>query len=106
MNLKTACAALGHLYRIKDRDEVPSIVRRINDSLEFEITGPFEHGSLTVNLWLMKPHRELLAIYSGITTESDLIDTLGYLSFRYQNLKEKIQIEREDLIPGQPIPAG
>lgn len=106
MNIKSVCAALGPLYRIEDRDGVPSIVRRINDSLEFEVTGFFRCSSLTVNLWLMSPHIELLAIYSDIATESDLADTLGYLSFRYQNLKEKIQVEREDLIPGQPVPVG
>ena len=106
MNIKSVCAALGPLYRIEDRDGVPSIVRRINDSLEFEVTGFFRCSSLTVNLWLMSPHIELLAIYSGIATESDLADTLGYLSFRYQNLKGKIQVEREDSIPGQPVPVG
>lgn len=106
MNIKSVCSALGPLYRIEDRDGVPSIVRRISDSLEFEVTGPFRHGRMTVNLWLMSPHRELLAIYSGIATEGDLADTLGYLSFRYQNLKGKIQVEREDSIPGQPTPAG
>lgn len=106
MNVKSACAALGPLYRIEDRDKVPSIVRRINDSLEFEITGPFDNGCMTVNLWLISPHRELLAIYSGIATEGDLADTLGYLSFRYQSLQERIRVEREDLIPGWPAPAG
>ena len=106
MNIKSVCSALGSLYRIEDRDGVPSIVRRISDSLEFEVTGPFRHGRMTVNLWLMSPHCELLAIYSDIATESDLADTLGYLSFRYQNLKEKIRVEREDWIPGQPVPVG
>lgn len=106
MNIKSVCAALGPLYRIEDRDGVPSIVRRINDSLEFEVTGFFRCSSLTVNLWLMSPHSELLAIYAAIATESDLADTLGYLSFRYQNLKEKIRVEREDWIPGQPVPVG
>lgn len=72
MNIKSVCAALGPLYRIEDRDGVPSIVRRINDSLEFEVTGFFRCSSLTVNLWLMSPHIELLAIYSGIATESNL----------------------------------
>lgn len=105
MDLKSACAALGPLYRIEPRDKVPSIVRCVNNSLEFEITGPFSGGSLTVNLWLTSPHRELLAIYSGLTSEADLADTIGYLSFRYQNLRERIRVERADWIPGQPTPA-
>ena len=99
MNLKSACAALGPMYRIEDRDKVPSIVRGVSDSLEFGVTGPFTGGAMTVNLWLLKPHRELLAVYSGISTEGDLTDALGYLSFKYQNLRERIQVEREDSIP-------
>ena len=100
MDLKTACTTLGPLYRIEDRDGVPSIVRRVSDSLEFEVTGPFSGGSVTVNLWLTSTHRELLAIYPGIYSDADLADTLGYLSFKYQNLRERIRVEREDSIPG------
>lgn len=100
MDLRLVCRKLGPLYRVEDRDKVPSIVRAVNDSLEFEVTGPFVGGAMTVNLWLLKPHRELLAVYSGIVTEDDLSDTLGYLSFRYQNLQERIRVEREDSIPG------
>lgn len=105
MDLKTVCAKLGPLYRIENSDSVPSIVRGVGDSLEFEVTGPFTGGTMTVNLWLIHPHRELLAVYSGITSPEDVADTLGYLSFRYQNLQERIQVEREDSIPGSPIPA-
>lgn len=105
MDLKSACATLGPLYRIENRDGVPSVIRRVNDSLEFEVTGPFSGGSVTVNLWLTSPHRELLAIYPGIYSCADLADTLGYLSFRYQNLRERIRAEREDSIPGWQVPA-
>ena len=50
---------------------------------------------MTINLWMIKPHIELLAIYTDIASKEDLADTLGYLAFKYQNLQGKIQVERE-----------
>ena len=81
MVLKAVRTKLGPLYRIEDRDKVPSIVRGVGDSLEFEVTGPFTGGAMTVNLWLIRPHRELLAVYSGITSPEAVAVTLGHLSF-------------------------
>ena len=106
MDIKSVCSVLGPLYRVEKRDLVPCIVRAVGDHLEFEVTGPFAPGKMSVNLWLMYPHRELLAIYSGVASEQDLADTLGYLAFKYQNLKGRIRVEREDWIPGQPVPSG
>lgn len=95
--INAACRYLGDPYYIAKRDTVESICRTINDKLEFEVCGFFGTSSYTVNLWQYLPHRELLAIYSGIKSLEDLRDTLGYLAFKYQNLSVRIQVEREDL---------
>lgn len=36
-------------------------------------------------------------IYTRIPDEQTLKDLLGYLSFKLENLRERIQVEREDL---------
>lgn len=94
--LKDTCAFLGPAYSIETIDGVECIYRKISDKYDFEVTGFFGCRTMTVNLWMIAPHRELLAIYSGIRSKEDLLDTLGYLSFKYQNLAERIQVERED----------
>lgn len=94
--LERICRLLGPMYFIAERDGVACICRNINNRFEFEVTGFFGTKTLTINLWQKKPWSELLAIYSGITTSEELADTLGYIAFKYQNLQEKIQIERED----------
>lgn len=94
--IQDTCKFLGPMYSVEIRDGFESICRQINDALEFEVTGFWGTAKMTVNLWQKKPHRELLAIYSGITSKEDLADTLGYLAFKYQNLQGKIQVERED----------
>lgn len=96
--LKNICAYLGPMYSIRVIDGVESICRKINDSLEFEVTGFFGGACTAVNLWQRQPHTELLAIYTDIRSKEDLADTLGYLAFKYQNLQEKIRVEREDPI--------
>lgn len=87
---------LGPMYSVKKIDGVESICRKINDRFEFEVTGFFGTKKMTINLWQRKPHTELMAIYSGIYDKEVLADTLGYLSFKYQNLSTQIQVERED----------
>lgn len=94
--IKAARQYLGDAYRIEISDGVESICRTINERFEFEICGFFSSGGYTVNLWQYSPHRELLAVYSGIRSLEDLRDTLGYLAFKYQNLSDRIQVERED----------
>ena len=94
--LKETCALLGPMYSVRVIDGVESIYRRVNDAFDFEVVGFFGADTMTVNLWQRKPHTELMAVYSGIRSWEDLADTLGYLSFKYQNLQEKIQVERED----------
>lgn len=94
--LNDVCTFLGPMYSVRVIDGVESIYRKVNDSFEFEVTGFFGAKTMTVNLWQRKPHTELMAIYTGITSKEDLADTLGYLAFRYQNLSERIRVERED----------
>lgn len=97
--MREVCEFLGPMYSIQKRDEVESICRIFADAsktFEFEVTGFFGTKSMTVNLWQLEPYRILLAIYSGITSKEALSDTLGYIAFKYQNLQEKIQVERED----------
>lgn len=95
-NLKETCKFLGPMYSVQVLDGVEGIYRKINGQFEFEINGFWSTKNITVNLWQRHPHTELIAIYSGIQTKEDLSDTLGYLSFKYQNLSKKIQVERED----------
>lgn len=95
--LQETCKFLGPMYSIKVIDGAESIFREIDDRFEFEVCGFFSGKTLTVNLWQRKPHTELMAIYSGIAITEDLADTLGYLAFKYKNLQERIQVEREDL---------
>ena len=95
-NLHKACAFLGPMYAVKSPPGGEVIYRKISDSLEFEITGFFGAKEMTVNLWQILPHVELMAIYSGITTLPDLADTLGFLAFRYQNVAARVRVERED----------
>lgn len=101
--LKEVREFLGPMYSVKMIDKVESIYRRISDRFDFEITGFFGRKGLTVNLWQRKPHLELLAIYSGIKDKESLSDALGYLSFKYQNLADQIQVEREDPAQLEPI---
>lgn len=94
--LKSVCDFLGPLYTVKKIDAVETIYRKVNERFEFEVAGFFGTREMTINLWQIQPHRELMAIYSGIRTKEDLSDTLGYLAFKYQNLSARIQVERED----------
>lgn len=94
--LKDTCAFLGPMYSVRVIDGVETIYRKVGDTLEFEVTGFLGTEAMTVNVWRRSPHIELMAIYTGITCEEDLADILGHLSFKYQNLQEKIQVERED----------
>lgn len=95
-SLNETCKFLGPLYSVQLLDGVEGIYRKFNDCFEFEVVGFWGEKAVTVNLWQRRPHTELLAIYSGIQTKEDLADTLGYLAFKYRNLSEKIQVERED----------
>ena len=94
--LKSVCDFLGPMYTVKKIDMVETIYRKVNERFEFEVTGFFGTSKMTVNLWQIRPERELMAIYSGIRTKEELSDTLGYLSFKYQSLSERIRVERED----------
>lgn len=94
--LKSVCDFLGPMYTVKKIDMVETIYRKVNERFEFEVTGFFGTSKMTVNLWQIRPHRDLMAIYSGIRTKEELSDTLGYLSFKYQSLSERIRVERED----------
>lgn len=95
--MQNACKILGPMYSIKIIDGVESIYRKINEFYDFEVCGFFGGKAITVNVWQRKPHTELMVVYSGISNVDALADVLGYLAFRCKNLKEKIQVEREDL---------
>lgn len=94
--LRDTCTFLGPMYSVRVIDGVEVIYRKINDALEFEVTGFFGDTAMVVNVWQRRPHTELMAIYAGVTSKEDLVDVLGYLAFKYQNLRDKIRVERED----------
>lgn len=95
--LSELCKFLGSAYYIANRDGVPSICRELNDSFEFEISH--YSGKTIIYVWMIRPHRELMGIYNMLSKDKAVLaDTLGYLSFRYQNLSTQILVEREDYL--------
>ncbi len=87
---------LGEPYHISNIDNEPVIHRQL-DNFEFEVSGLHKPSmDCTLYVWMVHPHRELLAVYSGIRTKEDLKDLLGYCSVKYQNVLSRIQVERED----------
>lgn len=91
-------AYLGPPYRASTRDNEPVIIR-ILDHFEFEISGLHRPKmNCILYVWMTRPRRELMGIYSGIKSKEDLKDLLGYCSVKYQNVLSRIQVEREDQI--------
>lgn len=88
---------LGEPYSITQVDKEDVIYRDLGNGYDFEVSGVHngsEHFSLYV--WKLEPYREIVAIYHDIHGAEQLKDVLGYCAFKYQNLQEKIQIEREE----------
>lgn len=93
--LERICKYLGEPYTILTIDAVPVVYRQLNSDYEIEIM--VIRRELSVYLWQIKPHRELMNIYRDIPDEAVLKDLLGHISFTLGNLREKIRVEREDL---------
>lgn len=92
--LKKICNYLGEPYTISTIDGGPAVYRQLNAYYEIEVVVS---SQISVYLWQCVPHRELMNIYTRIPDEQTLKDLLGYLSFKLENLRERIQVEREDL---------
>jgi hypothetical protein len=92
---KKIVSSLGTPYIIQNLDQEPVIYRKLDNGYEFEVSGiQSASGKCRLYVWQENP-RALIGIYNGIPIR-DLKDVLGYYAFKYQNLSEKIQIERED----------
>lgn len=83
---------LGEPYGIQNFDNEDCIHRRFGN-FEFEVSGT-AFKTCTLYVWTIFP-KEVVAIYKNIPTEH-LKDVLGYYACIYQNLPEKIQIERQE----------
>lgn len=96
--INTVLDYLGEPYTLGTTDGEPVILRDLGD-YEFEISGLRSPSApVTLYVWYTKTHRELIGIYTKIHSKEDLKDILGYYATKYQNLCEKIQVEREDKI--------
>lgn len=92
--IEQICGQLGSPYRITTIDLEEVIYRDLGD-YEFEVSGIWEGKKLcTLYVWATKT-REIVGIYDKIPIDS-LKDILGYFAVKYQNLLEKILVERED----------
>ena len=96
MKIDDICKYLGEPYVIRNIDNTPVIYRKINENYEFEITGFFGKIPLTINLWQIQPHQELIVVYTNIKDKQDLKDLLGYWSSVVQDIPGRIRVERED----------
>lgn len=96
--IDTVLAYLAEPYKIGMLDGEPVILRSFGD-YEFEISGLHSPtSSITLYVWKTKPHNELVGIYTKIHGKENLKDILGYYATKYQNLHERILVEREDKI--------
>jgi hypothetical protein len=86
---------LGSPYEIKVIDLEEVIYRKLNEEYDFEVSG-LSGKTCTLYVWALNPH-EIVGIYVNIPIVS-LKDILGYYATKYQNLTEKIRVEREDQI--------
>lgn len=91
---KLACS-LGAPYSIRKLDQEPLIYRKLGNGYELEVSGIRSmSGKCCPYVW-KEVLRVLTGIYSDIPVK-DLKDVLGHYAFKYQNLSEKIRVERED----------
>ena len=90
------CKFLGSMYLIRGINDECRIYRKITNALEIEIMQSIRNKTWFVYLWQIFPDMALITIYSGIRSKEDLADTLGYLAFKYQNLHERIRVDREN----------
>lgn len=84
---------LGEPYDIQTFDGEDCIHRTFGN-YEFEVSGT--HRKLcTLYVWTINP-RVIVSIYADIPTDN-LKDVLGYYATIYQNLPDKIQVERQEI---------
>lgn len=94
---KKTASSLGDPYAIRKLDQESLIYRQLDNGYEFEVSGiQSASGTCILYVWKENP-RILVAIYKDIPVK-DLKDILGHYAFKYQNLSEKIRVEREDQI--------
>ena len=93
--LQKLASSLGNPYIGRRLDRESIIYQRLDNGYEFEISGiQSVSGKCSLYIWKENP-RVLTGIYNDIPVK-DLKDVLGHYAFKYQNLSEKIQVERED----------
>jgi len=95
--IKAVRAYLGKPYYIREINGVGVIFRKFSSGYEFEISGFYGEKGFSLSIWQRSPNNELLNIYTGIDSRLELKDLLGHCAFSLENLREKIQVEREDL---------
>jgi hypothetical protein len=86
---------LGSPYEIKTIDLEDVIYRKLETGYEFEVSG-ITSKKFIVYVWSVNPS-QVVGTYTDLPTEH-IKDILGYIAVKYQNLSDKIQIEREDQI--------
>lgn len=86
---------LGSPYEIKVIDLEEVIYRKLNKDYDFEVSS-ISGKTCTLYVWALNP-QEIVGIYENIPIDS-LKDILGYYATKYQNLTEKIRVEREGQI--------
>ena len=93
--LQKLVSSLGNPYIVRRLDRESIIYRRLDNGYEFEISG-IQWVSGKCSLYIRKENpRMLVGIYHDIPVKF-LKDALGHYAFKYQNLSEKIRVERED----------
>lgn len=97
-NIEKVRQYLGEPYTITMIDGEEVIYRDLGNGFDFEVSG-VRTGSETYSLyvWETIPHKEIVGVYHKIHGAQELKDVLGYCAFRYQNLREKILVEREEI---------
>lgn len=93
--LQKLVSSLGNPYIVRRLDRESIIYRRLDNGYELEVSGIRSmSGKCCLYVW-KEVLRVLTGIYSDIPVK-DLKDALGHCAFKYQNLSEKIRVERED----------
>lgn len=97
-SIKEVAQYLGAPYSIRVIDFEEVIYRDLGNGIDFEVSGVRSgHTAYTVYVWRTTPHKEIIGKYCGVKGPERLKDLLGYLSVIYQNLRDGIQVEREEL---------
>ncbi len=84
---------LGEPYDIGNFDGEECIHRKFGN-YEFEVSGT-HRKHCTLYVWTISP-KDIVSIYADIPTDH-LKDVLGYYASIYQNLPDKIRVERQEI---------